>query len=117
MDQSLRRAVTLSLPDRGRSQRRSMTAVPGPLKQWGPESWREVGSCRDSDPNLFFPVGRGRAAIEQAEVAKLVCRACPSREPCLAFALATRQELGIWGGTSPEDRRQLGRGRRRPVAS
>jgi WhiB family redox-sensing transcriptional regulator len=94
-----------------------MTAAAVLREKWAPENWREVGSCRDSDPNLFYPLGRGRSALEQTEVAKLVCRACPSREPCLTFALATRQDLGIWGGTSPEDRRELIRGRRRAVAS
>ena len=50
----------------------------------GTSTWRDAGYCRDKDPNLFYPLGRGRAAIEQAEVAKAYCRACPSREPCLA---------------------------------
>jgi WhiB family transcriptional regulator, redox-sensing transcriptional regulator len=72
-----------------------------------PAGWRHVGSCRDSDPNLFYPLGRGVAALEQAEEAKLFCRTCPSREPCLAFALVTRQELGVWGGTTPDERRQI----------
>ena len=80
--------------------------------------WRDVGSCRDRDPNFFHPLGKGRAALRQTEVAKMICRACPSREPCLAFALTTGQELGVWGGTSPEERRLLrGEGRRSQVAS
>jgi WhiB family transcriptional regulator, redox-sensing transcriptional regulator len=83
-----------------------------------PVGWRVVGSCRDSDPNLFYPLGRGRAARQQAEMAKAVCLTCPSREPCLAFALATSQALGVWGGTTPEERRAMpGRVRRTPVAS
>ncbi|MDQ1500085.1 MAG: WhiB family transcriptional regulator, redox-sensing transcriptional regulator [Actinomycetota bacterium] len=81
------------------------------------ESWRDAGRCRDSDPNLFYPLGRGVAAREQAEEAKGYCRACPSREPCLAFALATRQELGVWGGTSPDERLLLVREGRAEVAS
>jgi WhiB family redox-sensing transcriptional regulator len=85
------------------------TTAPVPRREVAPAIWREFGRCRDSDPNLFFPVGRGRAALEQAELAKAVCRGCPSREPCLAFALTTRQELGVWGGTSPHDRRLLRR--------
>ena len=118
MDQGLQRATPLAGADRGFPPARSMTAAPTGREKRATENWRDVGSCRDSDPNLFYPVGRGRAALEKTEVAKVVCRACPAREPCLAFALASRQELGIWGGTSPEDRRQLlGRGRQRPVAS
>lgn len=92
-----------------------MTAASVPRQKRAPKSWREVGICRDSDPNFFYPVGRGQAALEQTEAAKSVCRVCPSREPCLAFALATHQKLGIWGGASPKERRQLARGRPRPV--
>jgi WhiB family transcriptional regulator, redox-sensing transcriptional regulator len=101
MNQALRQAVTF----------------PTARKRWKPENWREVGSCRDSDPNLFYPLGRGREALEQIEEAKAVCRTCPSREPCLDFALTFRQALGVWGGTSAEERRQILRGRRQPVAS
>ena len=80
-------------------------------------AWRDVGLCRDKDPNLFYPLRKGRGPVQQAEVAKAFCRVCPSREPCLAFALATDQRLGVWGGTTPEERRQLlGRRRRTPVA-
>ena len=82
-----------------------------------PDSWRAIGSCRGSDPNLFYPIGRGRSAQQQIEEAKAICRGCPSLEPCLAFALASRQYRGIWGGTSPEDRRRLTRGRLSSVAS
>jgi WhiB family redox-sensing transcriptional regulator len=81
------------------------------------KSWRLFGSCRDSDPNLFYPIGRSRTAQNQTLAAKLVCTSCPSREPCLAFALATHQELGVWGGTSPEDRRHLGWEVQRQVVS
>jgi WhiB family transcriptional regulator, redox-sensing transcriptional regulator len=81
-------------------------------------TWRDAGYCRDKDPNLFFPLGRGRASIDQVEVAKAYCRTCPSREPCLAYALDSAQLLGVWGGTSPEERRVLlGRARRARVAS
>ena len=81
-------------------------------------TWRDAGLCRDKDPNLFYPLGKGRVPAAQAEVAKAFCGVCPSREQCLAFALATDQRLGVWGGTTPEERRQLlGRRRRAPVAS
>ena len=117
MDQGRSRSITLPVAGRARPQGGSMTVVPVACEIWVSESWRQIGSCRDSDPNLFYPLGRGRSALEQTEVAKSICRACPSRAPCLAFALATRQDLGVWGGTSPEDRRELIRARRRAVAS
>ena len=74
---------------------------------WDLEGWRDVASCRDTDPDLFFPIGTTGPALEQIESAKAVCRACPALEPCLEFALATNQESGVWGATSEEERRRM----------
>ena len=40
------------------------------------DDWREHSACRDTDPDLFFPVGTTGPAIEQIETAKAVCRVC-----------------------------------------
>ncbi|MGC8511602.1 MAG: WhiB family transcriptional regulator [Acidimicrobiales bacterium] len=77
--------------------------------EWDVDDWREQAACRDTDPDLFFPVGSTGPAIEQIESAKEVCSACESMRACLEFALATNQESGIWGGTSEEERRRLRR--------
>jgi WhiB family redox-sensing transcriptional regulator len=45
--------------------------------------------------------------VAQIAEAKTVCARCEVRGECLAFALATRQLHGIWGGTSPEERTVL----------
>jgi WhiB family redox-sensing transcriptional regulator len=74
---------------------------------WDLEDWRGVAACRDTDPDLFFPVGTTGLALEQIAAAKSVCRACDAQGACLEFALATNQESGIWGGTSEEERRKL----------
>ncbi len=72
-------------------------------------SWRQDAACRDTSPELFFPVGTTGQAVEQIAEAKAVCMACPSQEPCLEYALASNQDSGVWGGTSEEDRRHLRR--------
>ncbi len=69
--------------------------------------WRREAACRDTDPDLFFPVGTTGPAIEQIDEAKAVCRACHAQSLCLEYALATNQDSGIWGGTSEDERRQL----------
>jgi WhiB family redox-sensing transcriptional regulator len=74
-----------------------------------PDDWRGVSACRDTDPDLFFPVGTTGPAIEQIENAKAVCSDCEAKQPCLEFALSTNQDSGIWGGTSEEERRKLRR--------
>ncbi|MGH9857745.1 MAG: WhiB family transcriptional regulator [Acidobacteriota bacterium] len=78
-----------------------------------PESqdWRDNAACRDTDPDLFFPVGTTGPVIEQIESAKAICYACPVLKECLEYALVTNQDSGIWGGTSEEERRALRRQR------
>lgn len=73
------------------------------------DDWREHAACRDTDPDLFFPVGTTGPAIEQIDNAKTVCRACDVQSTCLEYALLTNQDSGIWGGTSEEERRALRR--------
>ena len=74
---------------------------------WDGDIWRSRAACRDTDPELFFPVGTTGQAIEQIDMAKAVCRHCDAKEACLEFALATNQESGVWGCTSEEERRKL----------
>ena len=71
------------------------------------DSWRDSAACRQVDTEIFFPVGRGASAdIEQA---KAVCARCPVQLPCLAFAVTSNQEYGIWGGCDEDELRLLRR--------
>jgi WhiB family redox-sensing transcriptional regulator len=72
----------------------------------GPFGWMSRGACQREDPELFFPVTTHGAALRQVNAAKAVCRACAVRAACLSFGLQTSQD-GIWGGTTPEERRAL----------
>jgi WhiB family redox-sensing transcriptional regulator len=74
--------------------------------------WRHNAACLDEDPELFFPIGTTGPAVEQAERAKAVCRTCPVKAQCLAWAVETRQDAGIWGGMTEDERRVLRRARR-----
>lgn len=71
--------------------------------------WRSHAACRDTDPDLFFPVGTTGPALVQIAQAKSVCSECEARVDCLEFAITTNQDTGIWGGTSEEERRKLRR--------
>ena len=75
------------------------------------EGWRSDARCRDADPGLFFPIGKGAEATRQTLAAKALCAVCLAQDACLNYALATEQE-GVWGGTTDEDRRALRGGRR-----
>jgi WhiB family redox-sensing transcriptional regulator len=76
--------------------------------------WRDHALCRDTDPELFFPVGTTGHALEQIDRAKDVCGECQAARDCLDFALDTNQDSGIWGGLTEEERRVI---RRRRVAA
>lgn len=70
------------------------------------QDWRREAACRNSDVEIFFP-----ATEEGAGPAKAVCATCPVRSACLEWALATRQQEGVWGGLSESERRRLRRRR------
>lgn len=69
--------------------------------------YRDRARCRNEDPELFYPLGEGRAFAEQIAEAKEVCEACPVRAECLEDALARREPDGIWGGLTADERRAL----------
>ena len=71
--------------------------------------WRHDAVCRDEDPELFFPVGNSGPALLQIAEAKAVCRRCPVASECLAWALESGQDAGVWGGLSEDERRALKR--------
>jgi len=72
--------------------------------------WEGAAACRGADADLFFAPG---ATHEQR--AKSVCRECPVRWECLAYALRNRVEHGVWGGLTDRERRRL-LNRQRPPA-
>jgi WhiB family transcriptional regulator, redox-sensing transcriptional regulator len=70
--------------------------------------WRQKAACRGVDPDIFYPV-----SDEEAEDARAICRSCPVQEPCLEWALASREKEGVWGGATERERRRIIRRRRR----
>ncbi|GGX89440.1 WhiB family transcriptional regulator [Streptomyces minutiscleroticus] len=73
--------------------------------------WRQSAACRTVDPELFFPVGSTGPALLQTSEAKAVCRRCPVSEQCLDWALEEKQVVGVWGGTTENERRAIRRRR------
>ncbi|MGW1378860.1 WhiB family transcriptional regulator [Streptomyces sp. NPDC002446] len=71
--------------------------------------WRHNAACRVEDPELFFPVGSNGPALLQVEMAKTVCRRCPVMGQCLQWALEYRQDAGVWGGMSEDERQAMRR--------
>ena len=84
-------------------------------------NWRDRGACHETsptgkplhNPELFFPVGTTGPALLQTASAKAVCARCPVMDECLAWALGSNIEFGVWGGLSEGERRALKRRRAR----
>lgn len=65
------------------------------------ENWRKRAQCRGTDPDLLFVKG-----AEQNR-AKNLCAGCPVKTECLAEALDSRLEWGVWGGMTERQRRAI----------
>jgi WhiB family redox-sensing transcriptional regulator len=67
-------------------------------------AWTARAACRGADTEIFYPASHD----EEAEALAL-CATCPVRAQCLEDALRNRETHGIWGGTTPEERRRIRR--------
>lgn len=66
------------------------------------EAWRTRGVCQSVDPETFFP-----APSEPPDAAVALCRTCQVQGPCLAWALDAGDSHGVWGATTPRERRAM----------
>jgi WhiB family redox-sensing transcriptional regulator len=65
-------------------------------------AWRTRGVCQSVDPETFFP-----APSEPADPALALCRTCEVQGACLAWALDVGDCHGVWGATTPRERRAM----------
>lgn len=67
-------------------------------------------SCKSLDPELFFPEDyNDRLSVNTA---KAICQTCPLTTACLGYAMSDSSLDGVWGGTTPQDRKNLRRRKR-----
>lgn len=80
------------------------------LLQEGFAGWQRLAACRGEDSSYYFAPNyfekRGEKLAREA-VAKRICATCPVREPCLDYALTTREAHGVWGGLNETERRTI----------
>lgn len=63
--------------------------------------WQDQAACSGQDDFPFFDP-------EYAAEAQETCARCPVRDQCASFF--EDEEFGVFGGTTPEERRQAGKG-------
>jgi WhiB family redox-sensing transcriptional regulator len=67
-------------------------------------SWQTEARCNQYDPDMFFDTH-----VRMERRAKAICSRCDVQSKCLAFALETRIEFGVWGGLNGKERRAMWR--------
>ena len=67
-------------------------------------AWHDKAACRSAAGDDWFPDAAQPTRKAQA-VAR--CGRCPVRRSCLAFALSSGEQFGIWGGTTELQRAVL----------
>ena len=74
------------------------------------ELWQLKAACRGPQAAVFFPPSyfeRKDEKLEREARAKAICGQCAVREPCLDFAVSSREPHGIWGGLNELERKSL----------
>ena len=70
----------------------------------------------DNHIDLFYPdPNQGNTQIRSAEFrmrimeqeAKILCGLCPAKALCAEYAIKAREDYGIWGGTTPAERKAI----------
>lgn len=67
--------------------------------------WVEDARCRGEDPELFFQTETRAQAVR-------ICNRCPVKTQCLETAVASREQLGVWGGLTTAQRHAWARKQR-----
>jgi WhiB family redox-sensing transcriptional regulator len=94
----------------------SASTTPHPARGVGavasirPAAWWDAARCRGTDAALFFPPEEDGEDVRDATA---ICSGCPVARECLEWALDTDEQFGVWGGTTPRERRRLKRLRRK----
>jgi WhiB family transcriptional regulator, redox-sensing transcriptional regulator len=68
------------------------------------DNWRADAACKGLDVTMFVPEGQGFLLYLEA---RAVCERCQVRQPCLDYAMAYPEMVGMFGGLTPEERRLL----------
>lgn len=74
--------------------------------------WQLHARCRGLPTDVFFMSDgeKGARKVAREEHAKRVCRSCMVEHECLNYAVISGEPYGIWGATTPRERRVMSAG-------
>lgn len=67
--------------------------------------WTRDAACRNKPVDWFHPEYPAHTATYAR--ARAVCAQCPIVDQCLAYAIVINTEFGMWGATTPRERRAI----------
>lgn len=103
--------VTERIGQSGFTSRRRPAELLPVTRVYSEQAWMERAACRELSVDGFYPEMVNGSTLCITKAAKAVCAGCPVREQCLEYALAGDEREGVWGGTSPRERRNMRVGR------
>ena len=70
------------------------------------DQWRDAAACLGTDyADLWFEHDYAPPPL----AVRQICGSCPVQTQCLDYALQNNEEYGVWGGTTPRQRRAMRR--------
>jgi len=72
--------------------------------------WHLRAACRGPNQSIFFPPIRAERRKDKRfreQRAKEICIECPVLVECRTFALSIKEQHGIWGGLTANERKEL----------
>ena len=61
------------------------------------------GACNEAGLETFFP-GQGKSSLVKKALS--ICDGCHVKRECFDYSYEEKIEFGIWGGATPDQRRQ-----------
>jgi WhiB family transcriptional regulator, redox-sensing transcriptional regulator len=70
--------------------------------------WQNKAECQGEATDLFF-MDMEDSQINHIKMreARAICDRCQVKKECLDFALVNNIDYGVWGGTSPYQRKEM----------
>jgi len=71
--------------------------------------------CAQVDPEMFFPDNPSEW-ITKLRLVRPLCNSCEFQAPCLEYAVERPELMGIWGGSTQQERYLVRKSRRKKSA-
>jgi WhiB family redox-sensing transcriptional regulator len=69
-------------------------------------AWMQLALCREVGGD-FWHADEGEGQTYATNRAIAICKQCPVRDLCLDYALTNNEMIGVWGGTTPSQRKRM----------